>query len=116
MDSSSDKLKKKAAAGTSSSIDPADIALKWVEKYPRLPASPLETMAWKRSAFKSGSQLSFWQRKIYPYVPVKWEKCSVKDQNKRDDVEMSIPQVTSSHVHEDNRAQSIGKNISIFGI
>ncbi|KAF7142926.1 hypothetical protein RHSIM_Rhsim05G0010300 [Rhododendron simsii] len=91
-----------------------DIALKWVEKYPRLPASPLETIAWKRSAFESGSQLSFWQRKIYPYVPVKLEKCSVKDQNKRDDVEMSIPQVTSSHVHEDNRAQSIGKNISIF--
>ncbi|XP_058213516.1 uncharacterized protein LOC131325334 [Rhododendron vialii] len=99
-----------------------DIALKWVEKYPRLAIrkfeflpSALEAMAGKCSAFPSGSQLNFWQRKIYPYVPVKLDKCSVKDQNKRDDVEMSIPQVMSSHAHEDNRAQSFGKNISIFG-
>ncbi|KAF7112793.1 hypothetical protein RHSIM_RhsimUnG0192800 [Rhododendron simsii] len=98
-----------------------DIALKWVEKYPRLAIrkfrifpSALESMAENCSAFKSGSQLNFWQRKIYPYVPVKLDECSVKDQNKRDDVEMSIPQVTSSHAHEDNRAQSFGKNISIF--
>ncbi|KAI8553361.1 hypothetical protein RHMOL_Rhmol05G0009500 [Rhododendron molle] len=52
-----------------------DIALKWVEKYPRLAIiisksrflpSALEKMAGKGSAFKSGSQLNFWQRKIYP--------------------------------------------------
>ncbi|KAG5547053.1 hypothetical protein RHGRI_012924 [Rhododendron griersonianum] len=48
-----------------------DIALKWVEKYPRLaiaelPAPALLAMALKSSEFKSGSQLNFWQRKIYP--------------------------------------------------
>ncbi|KAF7143232.1 hypothetical protein RHSIM_Rhsim05G0010200 [Rhododendron simsii] len=67
-----------------------DIALKWVEKYPRLalkrieiyPAryspqyyvprrSALEAMAGKCSAFKSGSQLNFWQRKIYPLPQIK---------------------------------------------
>ncbi|KAG5547056.1 hypothetical protein RHGRI_012927 [Rhododendron griersonianum] len=97
------------------------IALKWVEKYPRLAISnfglrhsALEALAGKCSAFKSRSQLNFWQRKIYPYVPVKLGKCSVKDQNKRDDVEMSIPQVMSSHAHEDNRPQSFAKTISIF--
>ncbi|KAI8553364.1 hypothetical protein RHMOL_Rhmol05G0009800 [Rhododendron molle] len=64
------------------SSDFFDIALKWVERYPRLAIlqhkrshSPLEFITWKLSAFPSersrncfrrGSHLGFWLRKIYP--------------------------------------------------
>jgi hypothetical protein len=100
-----------------------DIASNLIERYPYLATitsvrrggvkcgSPLEWMTTKLHAFPSGSQLNFWQRKIYPYVPVKLEKRSIKDQNKTGDVESNIAQVTS-HAHKDNWAQSFWENIN----
>ncbi|KAD5961888.1 hypothetical protein E3N88_13361 [Mikania micrantha] len=49
-----------------------DICLSLLQRYPELAVvevSPLETLTYKHSAFLSGANFSFWQQKIYSYLP-----------------------------------------------
>ncbi|KAD5961900.1 hypothetical protein E3N88_13373 [Mikania micrantha] len=49
-----------------------DICLSLLQRYPELAVygvSPLETLTYRHSAFLSGANFSFWQQKIYLYLP-----------------------------------------------
>ncbi|KAD5961898.1 hypothetical protein E3N88_13371 [Mikania micrantha] len=49
-----------------------DICLSLLQRYPELAVlevSPLETLTYRHSAFLSGTNFSFWQQKIYSYLP-----------------------------------------------
>ncbi|KAF1002790.1 uncharacterized protein LOC141700183 isoform X2 [Apium graveolens] len=89
-----------------------DVALYLVKEYPHLVTernntksqTGLEILAAKPNAFRSGRRIRFWQRIIYPWIPVNREKA------------LESPIIRVSQITTHNRSKGCGLHVSFWSL